>query len=375
MNAVTQINISGFGLCSSLGGFSDACAAFRAGINRYVAHPTMALMNPGDEEPIPLTIAPAASGLLGYQGAGRKIKMLKLAYLDLLSQGLSKIPTEGLHILLAMPDPESRAFEMEYPEEVTRMKRLQDYSSLITGPLFEQTDPTLSQAPMQMVFGDRVAFARLIQKSTEILSQGQAKHCLLIVADSLINDNYLDLLWGQGKLKTADNPVGYIPGEGAAMILLSATDQSLDTAAASVRAIVDNSVIQQYDPENHSPENGEQELQSWQGKKLAAVARLLLGSSDGYTDHPHFISDLNGQENRSMEWGMFQVDLKSQFPDAVMVNEFYPAVGFGEVGTMMGPLAMAISMASVQRNYAQQRSFVILLSEENGKRATIQLRF
>lgn len=67
----TQINILGCGLCSVLGGFKDAFAASRAGINRFSSHASFTFSEAGDTEPTGLTIAPAATNLHLYQDNAR----------------------------------------------------------------------------------------------------------------------------------------------------------------------------------------------------------------------------------------------------------------------------------------------------------------
>jgi hypothetical protein len=387
MNSQNSIKILGVGLCSSLGGYKDACSAYRAGINRFSYHDNMKVMYPGDEEPVPLTVAPAATNINGYQGVGRIIKMLASAYNDLISNISNDLPKEGLVLLMATPDPEDREYDMMFPDEVSRATRLLAYGDLITGPLFSRVNSDLNDVPMQMVFGDRVAFARIFDKATNMLAKGEAQSCLLLVADSLIGDEVLDDLLGRDMIKTSDNPVGFIPGEGAAMILLSASGQSLNGATSvSVSVAIDNTTFESTNDDrdkNDESDNNEgdmdtispEERKSWQGDKLMTLVRSLLQSSYENQWFPQLITDINGKENRAMEFGMIQVGLKKNYPKAYLLAEQISALGFGEVGTMMGSFALSISLAAVQRGYAQHREFILLLSEDNGKRAVIKLHF
>lgn len=377
MDNSVAVTISGIGLCTSLGGYRDACAAFRAGINRFSVHENISVMFPGEEEANPVTIAAAANVMLGYQGVGRLIKLLVSAYNDLVDEGKVPIPKEDLLILLAMPDPEDRNYTMYFTEELTREQRLQQYTDLIIGPLFDKVDKELHAAPMQMVFGDRVAFARVLKKAQDVLAEGKAKHCLIMTADSFLNEETLYELLRENHIKTSDNPVGFIPGEGAAMVLLSRSPAESrgkqPSPALFIDVAVDNTQVELNDDSEDESDN--HALQVWQDGKLIQLIRSVLNSK--YEDQlfPQLALDLNGNEGRALEYGLTQVALKRDYPKSAMLSDIVPALSFGEVGAMSGPLALALILASVQRGYAHHQEFLVCLTEVLGRRAVIKLRF
>ena len=356
-----MINIAGIGLSSSMGGYQDACAAYRAGLNRFAAHDYMKLMFPGGDEPDSLTVA-GVSTLYGYEGIGRTIKMFQQAYRDLQHNLTSPLP-ENLAILMALPEPEDREIELNVAWNAPREEKLQCYLDSLLPNLFNQLNSAFHQAPLQTVFGDRLAFARILQKAQDILENGDIEHCLLMVADSLLGKEDLEAQLEYNVLKTAANPVGYIPGEGAALILVSReTEQG--TLPMSVQVLMDRETV--------DPEDEDAEREAWLGKKLFALYKQLLPQELSY--YPQFIMDLNGEENRAQEFGMLQVMLKSRYLNVPLPEEQIPALGFGEVGTMMGPIALASIVASIQRRYARQRNFLISLSEDSGRRALIYIK-
>lgn len=354
------INIVGIGLCSSLGGYKDACAAYRAGLNRFAAHEHMQLMFAGDEEPSPVTVA-AAPALNGYAGTGRTIKMFQRAYGDLLENLKHPVPGQ-VAVLIALPDPYDREIDIEVAPDTPREQYLRTYLDSFVPNLLHRLNPVLNQAPLQSVFGDRLAFARILQKAKEILASGETDHCLLMIADSLLGAEDLELQLECNMLKTADNPVGYIPGEGAAIILVS---------AAGARGGVPMSVQIAMDRTTFDMNDASAEVESWSGKKLFALYEQLLPENLRY--HPELILDLNGQESRAMEYGILQVLLKGRYPKLPPPMEQIPALGFGEVGAMMGALALVTLVASVERQYARQCNFLISLSEDSGRRAVIRI--
>ncbi len=354
------IDISGIGLCSSMGGYQDACAAYRAGLNRFSGHEFMKLMFAGEEEPAPLTVA-GVSTLYGYESIGRTIKLFQQAYKDLLNNRKKPLP-EKFSILIALPEPEEREIELDVPWYANRTEKLKSYMDTLLPTLFKQLSPTFSEMPFQIVFGDRLAFPRILQKAQDALESEDTEHCLLFIADSLLGKEDLDFQLEHNMIKTADNPVGYIPGEGAAMLLVStATERS--NVSMSVHVLMDKTTFD-YDDEAA-------ERESWMGKKLFALYEQCLPKE--MEAYPEFIIDLNGQEHRAQEYGMLQVMLKSRYPDIPLPTEQVPALGFGELGAMAGPIGLAIILASIERKYAKQRHFIISLSEDSGRRALIKI--
>ena len=371
MNNNAAIGVSGIGLATSLGGYVDACAAFRAGLNRFQNHEHIAVMFPGEEEANPITIAPAAVNLGGYQGVGRTIKLLINAFNDLQRNAGCEIPSESLGILLALPDPLERGFDLEYTEEVSRERRLTDYSDLITKPLFDAVAPQLHNLPMQMIFGERIAFARILEKAKSTLVNQQLQHCLLIVADSLLDEEVLYRLQRDNELKTSDNPVGCIPGEGAAVFWLSGPNSSGVNFTPTIA--VDNNETQLDFEEDAEIEAAIH--QSWHGDKLVQQLQHVLHSHYENQYFPQVISDINGSDLRATEFGLVQVAIQKFFPKSFWLEEWVPATSFGELGAITGPIALASALASIQRTYSKHREFLLPLSEANGKRAMIHLQF
>lgn len=383
MNA-SRIMFSGFGLCSSLGGYKDACAAYRAGLNRFSAHTEVKTMFPGNEEPVPLTVAPAACNIFAYQGLARTVKLFQFAYADLLDNIEQDLPQENIALLFTMPDPLEREQNLDIDEELAREQRLQEYVDALKAPLFTIC-PGLKDIPMQCSFGERAAFARVLKKAITLLNTGKVDHCLVMVADSLLDDHMLQVQLQENRLKTEDNPVGYIPGEGAAAILLSSealskSDKNREPLAANINVSIDNRTVDEQIPEIEDEAQldkliDQQQRASWHGEKLVNVLTDLLGDSYEQQSFPQHISDVNGEEHRAIELGNTLVKLRLQCPSASFSEVQVPALGFGEVGAVMGPLALMTVAAAVQRGYATQREFVITLSDESGKRAAIKLLF
>lgn len=356
-----SIALAGVGLCSGLGGYADACAAARAGFARFGGDPGFAFSFPGDDEATPLTVAPCSVNLQHYQGMAHCVKLLEWAWRDFLQNHKTPLKPEGLQVLMAMPDPYDRDLIYEGQEEpvADQASARQAWLDEVTNSLFSNINPMLHNVPVQCVYGDRVAFVRILDKAIALLHEGKASHCLLFAYDSLLSSPHLEFQLESRQLKTEDNPVGYIPGEGAAVFLL--TRQA--GMPFQVKIALDNA---------HASDVEDAE-QRWALSNLANLVKSVV-SKKGQV-FPQFYSDINGEEKRAVEFGQLQVKLNSRWRDLQMLTEIIPALSFGETGVMQGPLALLLVVASIQRRYARHLEHLICLSEEGGKRAAIHLEY
>jgi hypothetical protein len=179
----------------------------------------------------------------------------------------------------------------------------------------------------------------------------------------------LDFQLANNLLKTGENPLGYVPGEGAAVILLSSQPPS-KPGANSINAQISVSIHR----EDIDFEDEGSDLEQWQGNTLLKLTQSQTQERYENQWFPQHISDINGEERRSIELGNLLVKLKIAYPKAHFLDQIVPALSFGEVGCMTGALALATVIASRQRGYANHNQFLITLSEEYGKRAAIQIK-
>lgn len=361
--------VSAVGMCSSLGRYRDGCAAARAGLSRFQNHADVLLATPGGEEDA-LTVAPAFSNFSTYQGLARWLKLLSYAYQDLCAQLDLKLLSGRTAIFLAMPDPAARNLTFEPSAQPTDVDWLERNLERFTTAFFRREAPQLLEAPLQCAFGDRVAFARALAKATQVLAKGEAEHCLLLTVDSLLDVDTLQLLLERQCLKTPENPTGYIPGEGAAAIVLSAQSIHAQAQRCTVACHLDSTSLNQDDNEAKNS--------LWLGRKLFALYRqavTLPSTPNQKSILPVQITDFNGEQNRAKELGFMQSYITQNYLSGVLYDPIVPALSFGETGTLSGALAFNTALYSLQRRYSRHNSFSILLSEESGKRSVCQLTF
>jgi len=311
------IQLSAIGLCTSLGGYSDACAAFRAGITRYRADSEIAIGAPGDDEPTSLTVSPIPEYLSSYQGKAKLVKMLSLAYQDLIDNYQVLLPTDNTVFFLATPDPVNR-FLQEEDEDLSRDQRLQSYINDLIDPLSKILDVKFHNMPMQCLFGGRIAFARALEKAIDVLSQGEFQYCLIAVVESLLSYDMLVELISENQLKTANNPVGYIPGEGAAFFLLSSQGSHNQAINCTINVSIDRETLDLEDKDSI--------LEKWQGQTLYQLMAGDLQKTYENTALPQIISDFNAQEHRATELSLVQTKLQQAHLKGVITEAILPAL-------------------------------------------------
>src|ERR1019366_3776009 len=72
-------------------------------------------------------------------------------------------------------------------------------------------------------FGGHAGFAGALQKAEIMVASNRLERCLVGAVDSCLDPEFLLAAAVRGLLKTAVNPVGFIPGEAAAFVLIERT--------------------------------------------------------------------------------------------------------------------------------------------------------
>ncbi|NRB42256.1 MAG: hypothetical protein HRU20_27935 [Pseudomonadales bacterium] len=359
---VGNVGINGIGMCSSFGGYHDTCAAMRANINRFRGHSDLVFGQQGDAEPSPITVSPLPQYLEGYQDKARLIKMLTVAYNDLLENNPSQSMAEDIDVFFALADPQMRCVpEDEDLEDAPDRQRLNQYLQELGNGFFR----CINQPKFKLsgTFGDRVSFAKILQRAIQLINSGEKKECLLVVADSLLQTDYLENSLNDGKIKTDATPTGYVPGEGAVMFWLSnepTQSKTFNVSLDQLQVVVGQEVLNDDAPP--------------QGEELLNLLNSLATQTPLTESHIDVFSDLTGSETYAMEMATWQLKCKQFYPNMPFNHIRYPSTSLGEVGALMGAISLAWAMAAFNRDYATSKQVLIPLVESDSARALIYLR-
>lgn len=204
-----------------------------------------------------------------------------------------------------------------------------------------------------------------MQEAAARLRAGEVDYGLVVGADSYFDLDVLAWLDDAGRLKSEQNKDGFIPGQGAAAVLLERGP--------------------------HAAERNAQVLAWMDGFGQAREAHLMFAEQpsvgqglcqaiqaccpDGQEEAPPqtwVICDLNGETYRSREWGYSQVKLHAALK--AVQTLWHPADCVGDMGAASGALLAVVAARAFQRGYAPDGRTLVWAGSDNGDRCAVVLR-
>ena len=376
--APDQVVVSALGMVSSLGpGVVSSCAAARAGITRPRAQVDFEVLDEEAGETVPLA-AHSVVGAEGFSGTGRLIRLGVAALRDLqrhapldreLLEETALVVNLATGFYQAMADGSeeredgSIAFPAEAPplESPELAARLSDMQRKLIPPILSQTGLGALQASTQVVLGDQAGFATALAAAMQQMAAGSAQRCIVGGIDSLIEHPVLAALLDARLLKTPANPVGLMPGESAAFLLLERAEAAR-ARGARLLALIDPPLLLQGEPHDLSDE-------PVTGKGLATLIRSALDARPSAA--PDLVlADCNGTYRNAMEWGSAQIQLPREVTDA---PQWFPAAMFGVTGAAAGPVAACVAVRAFERRAAPGSEVLAWLASGRGDRAAVRI--
>jgi 3-oxoacyl-[acyl-carrier-protein] synthase I len=200
-----------------------------------------------------------------------------------------------------------------------------------------------------------------IDQAADTVGSGRAP---IMVAGGV--DTYRDLfvlgtLDAESRVKSAANLDGFIPGEGAAFLLL-ATRKSAD--------IFGMAPLFRLSRVSHGFETGHLYSEEvYRGDGLASTIRgLLAGGVDGEAIADVY-SSMNGESHWAKEWSVAFLRNKPAFLETL--GTYHPADCYGDVGAACGPAMVALAGAGIRQGYRKGPALVYGSSDRGARAATI----
>jgi len=362
---MATVCISAFGMATPLAPNAvDSCAAARAGVTRMSA---LSVVSPSEcaalgEEPVAgcqaRYIAP------GFIGIARTLLLGKVALGDLQSRvSLSHNSLQGTGIFINVSDQFYADSTAGSLAEVDR--RL---PSTVWAEECDRLIPRLLQASNlesipqnhHLYFGGHTGFVQAIQEAASLLLAGHFDRCLVGGIDSCIEPRFLNAAATKGVLKTTANPVGFVPGEAAAFILLERTADARPRKGGPAGFLMGTSLVSNCRDRlsDDAPD----------GVELArAIDQALRTSRQQLAS---IVSDLNGDDYRAREWGNALPRLRPKH-NVAEAPVWIPALAFGEIGAASAPVGLCLGIIAQQRGWMPQGLIVEWLSTDKGSRAAL----
>jgi uncharacterized protein (TIGR02270 family) len=341
--------VTAIGLVTSLGESSaQVLAAARAGLVRPAPVEDVELAREQEGEtyhPTCHLVAEAA----GHTGLGRLVRLAELGLRSLeRARTFGNGTKTGLFVATgsdALVDDADLGRELGLERLVPR---LAEHVPALRGLAVHQVFPA-----------DSPGFAAALLAARTCLAEGRADQCVVGGVDSLADPAVLLAAARLGMLKTEEQPVGFMPGEAAAFLLLERGSDARRTRAP-VKAWIETVAVAAEPPRPEgSPPAGR------------ALARVVSEAAGSGPPPELMLTDLNGTTVRAQDWGTALTRLASrELRDA---PQRYPAVHFGEIGAATGGVAVAMAAEAFERAVPPPRSAVVWLWSDRGDRAALRV--
>jgi len=342
-----RLAMTGLGLMSSIGyGAVPACAALRAGVSRP-APVAWQGVDADAPEAYRVTGHPVRS-LAGLPLLSRLVRLGAWALEDVLdSSGLKRASPEAWSGTVLLP-----CLSPSRTEEAGHFDAW--LAAQLPGRLMRQGlagVPVRWHAPQWR--GHAAALAG-VSEAARLLEAGAAERVVVLGVDSLVASEALAWLAGRRWLKTPDWPVGLMPGEAAAAVLLE-TERGARRRGAPVHGYVEAVAV---DAALGAEARGPPAL----GRRLA---ELLLGVWPAGVEVGDVYGDLNGQTHRAEAWGHVCVHVRAARPGASAALHL-PASCLGDTGAASGAVALCAAARAFARGYARGGSALVFSQGDAG---------
>jgi 3-oxoacyl-[acyl-carrier-protein] synthase-1 len=210
----------------------------------------------------------------------------------------------------------------------------------------------------RVFFGDQAGIAAVLAAAHKLMVDGAATACLVGGVDSLAASHWAESCQKLAILKTPVRPVGLIPGEAGAFLIVEPARRRGGT-----RKTLGSISKCEFGQEAGHRFSDPQPV----GHVMADLIQRCLAGSGGL---PGLISDINGDPARSAELGMTLVRLR---PDIEFAATIVPGTTFGDTRAASAFLGLCMALRAFQRGYAPGPSFLISAGSDNGGRTALHV--
>lgn len=325
------IPVLGVGVVTCVGlDARQSAASVRAGISgfresailaRHFEPIVMGLL-PDDALPLPDPM------LVGFPGVtDREVRMLRLAGLAIRDALKEVSPAEPLPAFVALPAA---------PDVASNEPR-QELLNL----LMVQSKVKLELSSSRLHAGGRAAGIQALKEALGKLEDGSARWALVGGMDTYLDDLLIARLTEEGRISTAYNPDGFVPGEGAGFLLLSSPSYAKGCDPRPMGFI--EGIGLGVEPGHRY--GG----QPYKGDGLAEAFRNLAEETTGNDPIKTVFAGFNGESYHAKEWGVAFLRHRARFSGDMAVE--HPADCIGDTGAAMAPIMIGLALSGMVRGY------------------------
>jgi 3-oxoacyl-[acyl-carrier-protein] synthase-1 len=343
----SRVVVAGVGMMTSVGLTApETAGSIRASIARYgESRFTDPQFDPYVLAEVPDGALPRMDAAERVNRAPRDLRLLRLGIRPLL-EALAALPKDAEPPPLALALPELRA----NPADSHRF--LETLSRHVHG----RFDVVLSTA----LDHGRAGALRAIDRAADAVRSGRVKFAIAGAIDTYRDEEILAALERDERVKTATRLDGFIPGEGAAFVLLA---NEAHARKASIRPLAALTRVALADEPGHLYSDV-----PYRGDGLAGALTALLASGEVSAPIADVLSSMNGESHWAKEWGVAFVRNRAAFRDGHGMH--HPADCFGETGAACGPLLIGLAAFGIRDGYCKSPCLVYC-SSDRGPRAAL----
>jgi 3-oxoacyl-[acyl-carrier-protein] synthase-1 len=226
--------------------------------------------------------------------------------------------------------------------------------------LARQTGNAFDVALSRSDFVDRAGGLMAVAHASNLIRAQQARFMIAGGVDSFRDSFLLGVFNAQKRIKSTNQLDGFVPGEGAAFLLLTHRNTANQMGLAPLAHV--SSVAQGFEPGHlYSQE-------PYRGDGLAGAVSAFF--AENQLPEPVFevYSSMNGENHWAKEWGVAYLRNRDSFHSDFRIH--HPADCFGEVGAASGPILMGLAIAGMWRGY-RRSPCLVYCSADLGERAVM----
>ena len=355
---IMLLAMTGAAMITSVGpDLANSCAAIRAGLQRSAPLPYFSLLDAESQETEPLTGRPIRGFTEGFFVQGLWIRLGLACLRDLLADGAfpdrsDKKFWSGTGLIAVTPPITGSRFECDETYTTQQLK------AAYLDRLMEVAPFSIANENIDVICIGHAGAIAALKRAAEMLAGSGFERVIVLAVDSYLDPMTLTWLVDLDRLKTAENPVGLIPGEAAACFVVEPF-AAARPPLSPVRAVIQEPALGADGRHYFSDEKT-------QGAALAnTISRSLSASGMQAPFSGDLICDLNGEEWRAYELASARARLGLQLAQDAKVT--FPANSLGEVGAASGAIALCIAAHSLLRGYAKQETVLVTSSSDYGQ--------
>lgn len=357
---------------------AHSCAAARAGLSKLSPLPKL-MAEPGEIEPKPL------SGfqhpfLDGFQGVARLAQLAFFALQDLIEQ-ITEESSRPDQIILLLPHPYCRP-ELEVQSLGQQGGISELFCKALKGLLSAHPETKELDAQIEVVLGEPAEFAFVLKMAHNYIKEGEDRTCIVGAVDSLLGERTIEYLLSCGHILTPESSTGYLPGEAAVVLLVSAEPVSRSVGGVKAAAYLqeeyeyhDGNNAGQTEDEESAEDNPAQTAPTFfHGRQYAAAIDSALtkaGLDENNWDLSLGYNEFPADTDRAVEWGNCLLHLKAERGYIDHIQWQNPQIAFGGLGVASLAVAMAMGLHSFARAYADNSHLIATAASASGGRAAI----